>query len=81
MRDVPHQLAEEFPAYAAALDALRRGDDRFRRLADEYDRVNRSIHRMETNIAPAAEHIERGLRKRRLALKDEITALLRTLPA
>lgn len=77
MIKIPHELKEEFPDHAALLDELQRGDDRFAKLCEEYDRVNDAVGRMESGIEPVADHVERDMRKRRLALKDDIAAFLR----
>ena len=57
-------------AEAAAQTAL------FARLAEEYHTLNRSIHRMETNVEPADDATIEGLKKKRLNLKDEISKIL-----
>ncbi|MEL6745370.1 MAG: DUF465 domain-containing protein, partial [Pseudomonadota bacterium] len=49
----------------------------FAKLADSYHTVNREIHRIETGVQPSAENHETGLRKQRMALKDEIAGMLR----
>jgi len=76
MSDTPHELAEEFPEFAGKMHALKDENAHFARLFDEYHEVNRAIHRAETDIEPADDfHIE-DMRKKRLALKDEIYAML-----
>lgn len=77
MSHVPHELSEEFPEQRERISVLKQENAHFARLAEEYHSVNRSIHRMETRVEPAGEETEENLRKRRLALKDEIAALLR----
>lgn len=77
MTHTPHELAEEFPEAKQRIHDLKTEDPHFARLADEYHEVNRQIHRMETEVEPVAEHVERDLRKRRMALKDEIAARLK----
>lgn len=77
MSHTPHALTEAFPEHQEALRRLRADDAHFSRLADEYDKVNGEIHRGETNVEPMDDfHIE-DLRKRRLRLLDEMSALLR----
>jgi Uncharacterized protein conserved in bacteria len=77
MSNTPHELAEEFPAEVERLHALKTGDAHFAKLFDEYHEVNKAIHRAETNVEPVAEDHEAALRKQRMALKDEIAAILR----
>lgn len=76
MSHTPHELHEEFPEFADRIHALKASDRHFARLADEYHRLNRAVHRAETDIEPTSdEHLEE-MKKQRLKLKDEIFALL-----
>jgi len=77
MSHTPHELAEEFPDQVEQMQALRAANAHFARLADEYHEVNRAIHRAETRVEPVADEVEAMLRRKRLALKDEIVAMLR----
>lgn len=77
MTHVPHELHEEFPEAAATLHRLKLEDAHFARLADEYHQVNRAIHRIESDVEAASDARAEELKKRRLALKDEIAGLLR----
>lgn len=77
MSHTPHELAEEFPADIARMQALKGTDAHFERLCEEYHTLNRTIHRAETLVEPIAEEQEATLRKQRMALKDEIARLLR----
>ena len=76
MSHTPHQLAEEFPAHAERIHDLKQSDAHFARLAEDYQELNRQIHRMETEIEPVATHIEEVARKKRVALKDKIASYL-----
>ena len=76
MTHTPHELAEEFPDQADLIHKLKETDAHFARLAGAYHDVNRDIHRLETRVEPAGETREEELRKKRLALKDEIAAIL-----
>jgi hypothetical protein len=49
----------------------------FARLADEYHEVNREIHRIGADVEAASDARAEELKKRRLALKDEIAGFLR----
>lgn len=77
MSHTPHELAEEFPQHAEQLTALKTGDAHFARLAEEYHEVNRAIHRAETNVEPVGDMFIIELRKQRMAVKDQIAAMLR----
>jgi uncharacterized protein len=78
MTHVPHELHEEFPEAGEALHRLKVESAHFARLADEYHQVNREIHRIEAEVEAATDERAENLKKRRLALKDEIAGLLRT---
>lgn len=76
MAHTPHELSEEFPDHADQLHKLKTDDAHFAKLAEEYHEVNREVHRVETNVEPASDQRIVELRKRRMILKDEISAML-----
>jgi uncharacterized protein YdcH (DUF465 family) len=76
MSHVAHELHEEFPEKAAAIHSLKTSDAHFARLADEYHTLNRTIHRMETNVEPSDDATIEDFKKKRLQLKDEISKIL-----
>lgn len=77
MTHVPHGLADEFPDHLNTLATLKAIDLHFARLSEEYQDVNRNIHRVETRVEAVSEAVEQELRRRRAVLKDEIWAMLR----
>ncbi|MDR6758241.1 uncharacterized protein YdcH (DUF465 family) [Mycoplana sp. BE70] len=79
MSNTPHQLAEEFPEYVGKIRHLREVDGHFHRITEDYDVVNRAIHRAETNIEPADDFHMADMRKERMRLKDEIYGTLTRL--
>lgn len=76
MSHTPHELAEEFPEKAARIHELKTSDPHFAKLFEEYHEVNRAVHRAETLVEPMEELAEQELRKRRMALKDELARRL-----
>lgn len=76
MTHTPHELAEEFPDKADRIHLLKMSDVHFSRLFEEYHEVNRAVHRAETLVEPIDDFAEQALRRRRLALKDEIARLI-----
>ncbi len=72
MSHTPHELAEDFPGDAERIAALKQTDAHFARLVEEYYEVNRAVHRAETQVEPVGEGHEATLRRRRMALKDDI---------
>lgn len=76
MSNTPHELAEEFPQHVQKMHELRTSDAHFVKLADDYHAVNGDIHRAETDVEPTSDDHMNEMRKKRLALKDEISAYL-----
>ena len=77
MGNTPHDLAEDFPDERDRITALKTSNGHFARLAEEYNELNRTIHRIETRVEPATEDYEEELKRRRVHLKDQITAILK----
>jgi uncharacterized protein YdcH (DUF465 family) len=71
-----HPLVEEFPEYRDRIHQLKLENAHFRKLMDEYHEVDKEVYRMEENIEPASDAAMEDMKKRRLALKDEIFAML-----
>lgn len=76
MTHVPHELAEEFPDQTDKLHDLKMNNAHFAKLADEYHQLNREIHRIETGVEPTSDTYSTDLRKKRMLLKDEISAMI-----
>ncbi len=76
MSHTPHTLPEEFPALADKVQALRRDDHHFAKLADDYDAINEAVHLAETDVEPTSDHHIEDMRKKRLHLKDQIASRL-----
>lgn len=76
MSNVPHELAAEFPEHKERIHDLKTSDGHFSRLFDEYHVVNREVHRAEAaGLNITDEHYEE-LKRKRMALKDELYAML-----
>lgn len=76
MSHVQHELAEEFPEAADKIHELKLSNAHFAKIADAYHEVNREIHRIEAEIETPSDAYAEGLKKKRLALKDEVAAFL-----
>lgn len=76
MSHVPHELAEEFPDQTARLHDLKMNNAHFAKLADEYHQLNREIHRIESGVEATSDAYMTDLRKKRMALKDEISGII-----
>ncbi|MBB35638.1 MAG: hypothetical protein CME88_05725 [Hirschia sp.] len=77
MSHTPHELHDEFPESVARISRMKSQDAHFCRIADDYHALNRQIHRIEVQIEAASDFRMEELRKKRLALKDEIAEMLR----
>lgn len=76
MSHTPHELADDFPGQTDKIHALKTANAHFARLMDEYHEINREVHRAETNVEPVDQLAETEMRKKRMALKDEIARML-----
>ena len=76
MSHTPHELAEEFPNQHAKLHELKVNDAHFNKLSDEYHRVNREIHRYEAGVEATSDFHLEDLKKKRLHLIDQISAMV-----
>jgi uncharacterized protein YdcH (DUF465 family) len=81
MTHVPHDLHAEFPADTELLHRLKLADRHFQTLAQRYQDVNHQIHRVESEVEPGSDERLEGLKKQRLALVDEIAAMLKKTKA
>ncbi len=78
MSHTPHELHEEFPESAEQIATLKQSDQHFAKLSSDYHRLNRAIHRAETDVEPTSDDNMKKMRLERLGLKDQIAAYLRT---
>lgn len=76
MSNTPHELADEFPNDHALLHDLKLNNTHFVTLADRYHDVNGEIHRIEAEIETPSDEYTETLKKKRLALIDEIAGIL-----
>ena len=77
MSHTPHELAEEFPQDVDLIHRLKLENAHFARLYEAYHTLNRAIHRAETLVEPVSQAHETELRRERVALKDEISRMLK----
>ncbi len=81
MSQTQHELAEEFPEMAEAIAQFNQSDAYFRKLTDLYHTLNCAVQRAEMDIEPTCEEHLSGMRKQRLALRDEIYTFLKKMTA
>ena len=75
-----HDLVHELPGFENRIQALKLSDSHFARLLEEHDSVDQHILRCETEVEVHADDYVVELKKRRLALKDELYQILRSHP-
>ena len=72
----PNELTQIFKRDRDLLTQLKQADAHYVRLADEYHEINREVHRIESEAEAASDERTETLKKKRLALLDEITAIV-----
>ncbi|TLD40402.1 MAG: hypothetical protein JETT_3337 [Candidatus Jettenia ecosi] len=72
-----HSLIHEFPEYSQEIHNLKMTNEHFKNLFDEYHKLDREVYRVENNIEPRSDMAMEVLKKRRLALKDELFLILK----
>lgn len=76
MSHTPHALADEFPNDHALLHELKIGNAHYATLAERYHEVNDEIHRIDAGIETPSDDYTETLKKKRLALLDEISGIV-----
>jgi uncharacterized protein YdcH (DUF465 family) len=77
MMRIPHELQDEFPDETVLIARLTKANYLFRRLASQYDEINRQIYRIESEEEPTTDEVLERLKKQRLKLKDQIAGMFR----
>ncbi|MEQ1499136.1 MAG: DUF465 domain-containing protein [Novosphingobium sp.] len=76
MSHTPHELADEFPGDHALLHELKLHNAHFGTLSERYHALNGEIHRIEAGIETPSDEYCETLKKKRLALLDEISGIV-----
>jgi uncharacterized protein YdcH (DUF465 family) len=71
-----HDLMHEFPELKEKIREMRQNDAAFAQLMDDYDQLDAQIRDLEELGSPVADETIEDLKKRRVALKDKLYALL-----
>lgn len=72
----PNELTEIFKRDRDLLTRLKADDAHYVKLVDEYHAVNREVHRIESETEAASDERAEALKKQRLGLLDQITAIV-----
>lgn len=72
-----HDLIHEMPESKEAIHNLKTSDNHFAKMFDEYHDVDHAVHRIETGAENTSDERLENLKKQRLNLKDQLTAMVR----
>ncbi len=73
-----HDLIHEFPEYKDRIHNLKMSNRHFARQFDKYHEIDHEIIRVEEGIENTSDDYLEELKKKRLALKDELYAMVKT---
>ena len=71
-----HDLHSEFPSDGDILHQLKSSNPAYPALADKYHTVNKEIQRIESGIEASSDDRLEILKKQRLGMLDEVSALI-----
>jgi hypothetical protein len=71
-----HDLAHEFPEHKERIHQFKMENAHFAKQFEAYHVVNKEVEVLENNESPVADETLEELKKQRLALKDELYAML-----
>ena len=72
-----HDLVHELPEFKDKIHELKTSNNHFARLFDEYDELDHQVRRCETEVEVHADEYVNELKKKRLAMKDELFQMLK----
>ena len=78
--DLHHPILREFPEHREIIRRLKGSDEHFRKMFDEYHRLDDAVYRIEEEIEFATDQEIEELKMRRAKLKDYIYHLVRHAP-
>ncbi len=73
---VKHDLVHEFPEHRDLIHGLKVSNRHFAKLFDEYHEVDHEVHRIEEGVENTSDDYLEERKKKRLALKDELYAMI-----
>lgn len=71
-----HDLLHELPEYKDKIHALKTSNAHFAKLFDEYHEVDHEVRRIEQGVETPSDDYAEEVKKKRLALKDELFQML-----
>lgn len=76
MSENGHDLHAEFPQHHDVLHTLKVESGAFRDLAERYHAVAQEIHRIDNGMEGASDQRLEDLKKRRLQMLDQVSAMI-----
>ncbi len=67
-----HDILHEFPELKKRIELLKKQDKKFAKMMDEHDHLDEEIRDIETMHQPVADNFIEDMKKKRLALKDDL---------
>jgi uncharacterized protein YdcH (DUF465 family) len=71
-----HDLLHELPEYKDKIHELKVGNAHFAKLFDQYHEIDHEVRRIEQGVETPADDYVEEVKKKRLALKDELYKML-----
>lgn len=71
-----HELQQDFPEFADAIQILKASNAHFAQLFASYQRLTGSVENLEEHDMPVGDFTLEDMKKRRIQLKDELYHLL-----
>lgn len=72
----PIDLNHAFPDFIEQMHTMRATDGHFKKLYEDYLAIEKELHRIESGAETPADTYVEELKKKRLALKDDMSAVL-----
>lgn len=73
-----HDLIHELPEYKDRIHSLKMSNRHFSHQFEKYHEIDHEIHRVEEGIETTSDEYLEELKKKRLALKDELFSMLKS---
>lgn len=71
-----HDLGQELPEHAQTIHRLRGANAQFAKLFEDYNEIDREVCRIEQHLVSCPDILLQDFKKKRLALKDELFAMI-----
>ncbi|MBQ0762455.1 YdcH family protein [Marinobacter psychrophilus] len=76
-----HDLIHEFPESKDTIHKLKMSDQHFAKLFEEYHNLQHEVHRIETEVETTSDEYLETQKKKRLSLKDQLSAIIKDYEA